>query len=909
MEHNQGDKHLKLFLIVISNHGYSFSSTRDNIDTCDKQINIIKFTNCAFVKNAKLRSILYIILLNSLSANVLIDIRDSIFEDNYNAQIIKISSKVKIVWQLTHYIILMNTKIISNQHDKLGRSLISSANGLVKFLQSIIIKNNVYDQSIVRLHFSVLRFQGYSEFSHNHAQSILHSTGASYFIMKEYSILNITKNYVYSVMEMTPVFNEESKPICFLQFISNQSDFEKRIRKNISLNYQVDVIDNVYTAPKFLVQESTLYYEDCKWLKDTAFSSINSSVVYAKVIRKKVKYAKGNPKVGHLTICPCYNFSVYNCNQSYIGTMSPGQTLSIKLRLTTVQPFQTTFIYSFSRTENMPQACHLLNAFEIEQEHQSDQCIEHNYTIWSQLSECELYLSTDEGITETLYINLTACPAGFVLCRKKGTCYCDPTLYPYVTSCNLNDETVLRPANSWVSAYTVKQKYEYKISQLCPYDHCLPHASHVNLSMPDTQCQFCRTGFLCGQCQQGLSNTFGSSQCKQCSNYYLFIIIPIAVAGVVLVMIIFIFNLTVTSGTINTFIFYVNIITINYSLFFPECNSVECLLLSLSNLDLGFKMCFYNGMDGYSKALLQLVFPFYLIVIAFVLIIGSRHSAKIQRITSQKALHVLATLFLLSYTKFLLTVCQVLFVYSEIIHLPSKQITLVWSLDVSVPLFGVKFLVAFIICLVIFIILLHFNFLLLFARKLLRFKYINTFKPLLDAYFGPYKDNFFYWTGLQLILRAIFLGLSALHQNVNLTCGIVVLGILLCFQGLLRPFKSNYKNVQEALVILNLQAVYALALYSDGDNDTSVQIIQALIILVLVYFFIVASYHCLISTSACSRIILKMKNRMAIHLEALKDKMFTSSSSFDAINLNGVGSSRVSGNYHEFQESLIGLDN
>ena len=466
----------------------------------------------------------------------------------------------------------------------------------------------------------------------------------------------------------------------------------------------------------------------------------------------------------------------------------------------------------------------------------------------------------------------------------------------------------MRPTNSWVFAYTVKQKYEYKISQLCPYDHCLPHALHINLSMPDTQCQFHRTGLLCGQCQQGLSNTFGSSQCKHCSNYYLFIIIPIAMAGVVLVMIIFIFNLTVTSGTINTFIFYVNIISINYSLFFPECNSVDCLLLSLSNLDLGFEMCFYNGMDDYFKTLLQLAFPFYLIVIAFVLIIGSRHSAKIQRITSQKALHVLATLFLLSYTKFLLIVCQVLFVYSEIVHLPSKHITLVWSLDVSVPLFGVKFLVAFIICLVIFIILLHFNFLLLFARKLLRFKYINTFKPLLDAYFGPYKDNFFYRTGLQLIFRAIFLGLSALHQNVNLTCGIVVLGILLCFQGLLHPFKSNYKNVQEALVILNLQAVYALALYSDGDNDTSVQIIQALIILVLVYFFIVASYHCLISTSACSKIILKMKNRMAIHLEALKDKMFTTSSTFGVINLNGVSSSSVSENYHEFQESPIGLD-
>ena len=271
----------------------------------------------------------------------------------------------------------------------------------------------------------------------------------------------------------------------------------------------------------------------------------------------------------------------------------------------------------------------------------------------------------------------------------------------------------------------------------------------------------------------------------------MFIIIPIAIAGVVLVMMLLIFNLTVTSGIINTFIFYVNIISINYSTFFPECHSIDCLLFSLSNLDLGFETCFYNGMGGYFKALLQLVFPLYLIFIAFVVIIGSRYSVTIQRITSHRALHVLATIFLLSYTKFLLTVCQVLFFYSEIIPLPSKKITLVWYLDVNVPLFGVKFIIAFLICLVIFIILLYFNFLLLFARQLLRFKYINNFKPLLDAYFGPYKDQFFYWIGFQLALRAVFFGLSAFHRTVSLTGGIIVLGFLLCFQGLMCPFKSR----------------------------------------------------------------------------------------------------------------------
>ena len=901
VKHSQGDKYLKLFHIVVFNRGYIFSSSRDNIDTCDKQISIINFRNCIFVNNSNMKSILYVLLLNSLSANALIDIRDSIFIGNYNTQIIKIKSKVKVLWQVTHYIILMNTTISSNSF---GRSLISSANGMVKFLNSVIIKNNTY-KSILQLYFSVLRFQGYSELSDNNAHFILESTGGSYYIVKEYSTINITKNYVYTVMKGTLVLNDESKPICPFQFISNQSDPAENFNVNISLNYHIDLIDNVHFEPKYLVQGSTLYYKDCTWLKDTAFSSTNSSIVFNKVLRNTIEYAN-KTETRILTICPCYNISAYNCTQSNIGTVSPGQTLTIKLMLLTlVQPLETTFITSFSRTKNMPQACHLLNAFEIEQEHQSYQCDEHNYTIWSELPECELYLRADEGITETLYVKLIACPAGFDLCRQKGACYCDPILHPYITSCNLNDETILRPANSWISAYPINHKYEYKVSKLCPYNHCLPHSSYLNLSKPDSQCQFHRTGLLCGQCEKGLSTIFGSSQCKECSNFYLFIIIPIGVAGVVLVMMLFIFNLTVTSGTINTFIFYVNIISINYSIFFPECHSIDCLLLSLSNLDLGFEMCFYNGMDGYSKALLQLAFPLYLIFIAFILIIASRHSATIQRMTSQRALHVLATLFLLSYTKFLLTVCQVLFFYSEIIHLPSKHTTIVWSLDVSVKLFKAKFLIAFLICLVIFIILLHFNVLLLFARQLLRFKYINTFKPMLDAYFGPYKDNFLCWTGLQLIVRAIFFGLSALHRNVNLISGIIVLGLLLCLQSLMCPFKSMYKNVQEALVILNLQAVYALALYSDDDSKANIQIMEVLILLVLIYFFIVISYHCLMSTSTCSKVILKVKN----NFEALiKDKIFMSRSTPNAVNLTGVDN-RISENYHEFQESLIALDN
>ena len=134
-----------------------------------------------------------------------------------------------------------------------------------------------------------------------------------------------------------------------------------------------------------------------------------------------------------------------------------------------------------------------------------------------------------------------------------------------------------------------------------------------------------------------------------------------------------------------------------------------------------------------------------------------------------------------------------------------------------------------------------------------------------------------------------------------------MLGIFLLLQCLLCPFKSRYKNIQEALLLLNLQAVYALALYSDDDSDATI-IMQVLILLVLIYFFSVFSFQCLMSFSACSRIIAQVRNKIAIPLEAFKDKMFTSSSTFDAINLKDVNN-HGSEDYHDFQEPLIGLNN
>ena len=501
------------------------------------------------------------------------------------------------------------------------------------------------------------------------------------------------------------------------------------------------------------------------------------------------------------------------------------------------------------------------------------------------------------------YVRQLLCPLGFI--KKEGTCQCYPLFEQFgIIDCNINKQAVLRPANGWIYA---SSHDNYVISEQCPFHYCKDSIFYLNLSTPEVQCQFNRSGLLCGQCQHGLSTVLGSSHCQHCSNIYLLLIIPIAIAGFVLVLLLFLLNLTVTDGTICAFILYANVISVNSTIFFPShSTSIVHAFISLANLDLGVKTCFYNGMDDYVKMWLQLVFPLYLMLIAILLIITSRYLSIIQKLTSHRALPVLATLFLLSYTKILRTVCDVLFLYSSITHLPSKHTTQVWSIDASVPLFGVKFVLLFVACFILFLILIPFNLILLFTRTLSRLKFVNKFKPLLDAYQGPYKIKFYDWTGLQLVMRTVLFGLSSLSRNINLSSSIIILSIVNVVHTCSKPFKSKVKNYQELLLIINLLVIYTFALSS--PNDINANVVNIMISLAVAQFSVIVMYNLLIY--ACSEVF--RKKLLSLYHDVLARLTTRSHRNLQVhgqpFELYRCNIPDVTYNYHEYQEPLIGQE-
>jgi len=116
------------------------------------------------------------------------------------------------------------------------------------------------------------------------------------------------------------------------------------------------------------------------------------------------------------------------------------------------------------------------------------------------------------------------------------------------------------------------------------------------------QCENGRSGLLCGKCKSGLSLTLGSSKCTQCSNLHMLLLIPLALAGIALVLLLLICKFTVAAGTINGLVFYSNIVTVNRAIFFPpKQTNILTVFIAWLYLDLGIETCFFDGMDAYVK--------------------------------------------------------------------------------------------------------------------------------------------------------------------------------------------------------------------------------------------------------------------------------------------------------------------
>ena len=769
--------------------------------------------------------------------------------DLYITESTFIRNAISGLWHISATnIALLTTITIRNSNFILNKNMLIEFYYIRKiiFCGQNIFSNNTANSSLIIIRKSDSYFSGVTKFMEN---SI---TGSSIMTINNYTTLLVNasllfdSNYLNIIQPansslhpalISSEFCREEYCPCAIQFRNLKKNDTKVDINKFSLIFENNIASN--HDPKILYGKNL---RDCFWLPGTLFPNEHPGEFFQSIIQYNGNNV--NPSGYPYNLCLCQESINCLVDGLFDDGIYPGQILNFSFILvdTISKHFKTSL--SVAPIQDVKTAPCIVEHSQI---HQlvTTECSPVIYTLSvsnENNRECSIQLQyeVEFPVLSVYYVRILPCPPGFIFFEQK--CQCHPALQ-YVTphpTCCINEQSVYRPENSWLS-FSVESN-EILYTEICPFQNCLQKHSFIQLLHPDTQCDHSRTGVLCGECLNGLSSVFGSSKCKKCSNVWLASILMFSVAGLLLVFLLFLSKTTIKDGSINGFVLYVNIVSINsYNIFASDSNitrSFAYVITSLANLDLGFDLCFYDGMTEYSKTWLQLAFPLYLLCLTQLIIQISRHIQKLTKLTGKNTISVLATLLLLSYNKILLVSFRGLFFYTQVTSLQSRKKETFWSIDISVPLFGVKFFFLFIVCLILLVaIIIPLNLTLLLPKMSYRIKYVHYFKPLLDVYHGAFKDNHRYWFGLELVLRVMIFGVTALENKISLLVNVLILAGVVAYLCYVQPFNSLKNSLLEWSFLMNAIVLLMLTFYyGQHKTKTYFNLLNFMIVMAFVEF-------------------------------------------------------------------------
>lgn len=627
----------------------------------------------------------------------------------------------------------------------------------------------------------------------------------------------------------------------------------------------------------------------CSWFPDTSVltqvgpnSAVTETGFRDAVYREAFNYG-GDSIHGHLNIsaiipCVCndngnYSEHVTDCLESQPIHLShkviPGRPFSIS-----VTSLDT--VGSIGHSSELVSTAYNVSSgkkFVLDEDQVTRQfsvgdkrCVEVNFTVYVHTKDEYLLSATEGNLTLSIAIPrfiaipfsfVEKCPTGFVLDeidKDRYACMCNVFLTEVSNKGFSCDQCsgLVRPIRdrSWLAAIDDDIQYVESCSPtLCDYD-----AGDVSLNLSATGhthilCTSNHAGRACGECVDGYSKVFGTDSCKECNNVWLVTILLYALLGIVLIVILFLLKLTVTVGIINGLVFFCNVMSINEKLFFNENISRFSFLrlfISIFNLDLGFEICFYDGMNQVAKTGLQFVFPVYLWPLMIVIVYLSRWSHKFQSRVSQTSVPVFATLILLSYAKLLRTAISV---FSFVDVKSSMKGTIrAWRPDPSVGYLEGGHIALFIIATLFLLFIVPFAVSFTYP-KILHYKKFTFLFPLFDSFVAPYKEKYRFWFGIRaLILLYLALMETIIFADIEalLLSSITVVGTFAVIQAYIRPFKSDFINILDLVFTSNFLLISSIVLYinpTDDGYEKSDIVVRTLGCVAFVLFCVVIGYH------------------------------------------------------------------
>ena len=479
-------------------------------------------------------------------------------------------------------------------------------------------------------------------------------------------------------------------------------------------------------------------------------------------------------------------------------------------------------------------------------------------------------------------LDLSECPPGYFIPENSSnhSCRCRSIDYWVPVLCSSNFQAYIK--NGYWMGKPEKNKVEFSI---CPLSYCWNGKDGIYNTLRSQYSKLTedicsannREGHLCGQCKKnyGVSVTTENLVCIPCNDTqltsnivkYIFIVyFPL----LILFSLLLIFQVRLSSGSANSFIFYAQ--TVSSTLGLPADGHIYVdaylknkpklmklikIFYGIFNLRVAENMvkplCIHtklNALDVFQLSYLVALFPFLfiLIIIVGVKINDSSITRRCCGICKWKVswfrylkkwnignslLHVFAAYLLLSYTR--LTLSSLFILHSSKQQKEhynfSERVFYAGQYTISDPKYIWRY--QFPACLVLLTTFLLpvalFRCPIFWLEKCInRIKWLSKWYPadkihiFLDTFQGCYRDNRRYFAGMYFLFR-IFMGASYLlardwfHQYMiqQFVCVVIILSI-----GILRPYRKEfwYLNAIDLLMFTNLAIVNGLSTYMLSFN-------------------------------------------------------------------------------------------
>ena len=522
-------------------------------------------------------------------------------------------------------------------------------------------------------------------------------------------------------------------------------------------------------------------------------------------------------------------------------------------------------------------------------------------------------------------LEMLSCPPGYIQDNnnEKGICICsaEKNIFEGICSCDSKSFNSFLLGGYWVgydqnyiSNSTLSKESDLLLSY-CPLQHCfknsfseIEHALPQNSSRKELDTSICggaqRTGILCSECMKGYVVYYHSdtSECRPVNNNcklgWLFYILSDIVPVTLLFIAIIIFEVKLTSGSVNGLILYIQIsdymrLQNNGFIVFPVFAKTALNIYSTiaSMLRLSFfqtdklAFCLSESASDMDVVAVKYLTVFYTLLLIVIVVIALRYfnfkavskfRSKFRRKSlSSSLIHGISGFLVLCYSESTITS---LFILTPASLYSMNHTGLYWRetvpfYDGSLVYFQSKHLTYALPALAIFLVVSIFSPLLLLSyplcyrvfaclrinesqvtRVLCKILPLEKCKPFFDSFQGSFKDSFRFFSGLYFVYRLTTL-LSLAFISKSMTFYIFLEGqfvLIAVIHAIFQPHREKWHSTLDALLFVNLSFINLLTMlnqdlsYNFSFKRKCISVISTiqvvLLYIPLLYFCILMAY-------------------------------------------------------------------